>query len=702
MVFKKRSIGALLTGALTLVGCETTEPRPTLKVAKPFSSLKMNKEVSPPVAYAFQLLREEKYKEASQFLNQTLQAQPKNPLLHILNAIAYEKLAERGDASGLELACIGYQNAINLDSSNVFALTQLAKIHYREKRYDEAQEGFANALLVTPNDTDLLHEFAAASYYAYDIKTAVSAIDKAETLKSDDPLIQRSAAMIHAALGDFSTAKKHLAIFQTQMGNDPAVNQLVTRLNDWQYLYKSGRIKLAAASASSGDSGPTAPVDTGAGDITPPPADSGTTAPVDTGASDIPSGVGAGAVSGDGGASDGGGSGSTDGAGGNSLAPMSEAGGDGGESSGSAEERSSHNYGPQIVVDCYLLRITEDAITSKGNNILQNLAVTLTPGGYMTYKGHMNGTGVSNSTTGDTVQLQSSTGFNNTTGAAVLQTSPSFTPANPTFNLGNTGSLSGSVFTSGITWAGLTYSLNIANATDNRTEVVSRPSLMTFLGKQSVFFSGNELVIGLSGQFGGTLTKYPVGVTLLVTPQTLEGDVLTLNIAIEGSLLTTANPNLNQTVNVGKTRVDTFAKVRLGETLMLGGIYERTQVDSTSGVPGLQDVPIVQYFFSNESTLSARRSIVFMLTPRSPDAVKAAVNRAMSRETYKASHVTELKSRNPNWFSTQPNLISIFRYIEKDPVIYYEFRTGDILPPSWGREVAVENKLEQLESFLYY
>ncbi|MBP9692404.1 MAG: hypothetical protein KBD90_03630, partial [Alphaproteobacteria bacterium] len=302
MVFKKRSIGALLTGALTLVGCETTEPKPTLKVAKPFSSLKMNKEVSPPVAYAFQLLREEKYKEASQFLNQTLQAQPKNPLLHILNAIAYEKLAERGDASGLELACIGYQNAINLDSSNVFALTQLAKIHYREKRYDEAQEGFANALLVTPNDTDLLHEFAAASYYAYDIKTAVSAIDKAEKLKSEDPLIQRSAAMIHAALGDFSTAKKHLAIFQTQMGNDPAVNQLVTRLNDWQYLYKSGRIKLAAASASSGDSGPTAPVDTGAGDITPPPADSGTTAPVDTGASDIPSGVGAGAVSGDGGA----------------------------------------------------------------------------------------------------------------------------------------------------------------------------------------------------------------------------------------------------------------------------------------------------------------------------------------------------------------------------------------------------------------
>jgi general secretion pathway protein D len=244
--------------------------------------------------------------------------------------------------------------------------------------------------------------------------------------------------------------------------------------------------------------------------------------------------------------------------------------------------------------------------------------------------------------------------------------------------------------------------LNIANAIDTRTEIVSRPSLMTFLRKQSVFFSGNELVIGLSGQFGGTLTKYPVGITLLVTPESLEGDVLTLNIAIEGSLLLEANPNLQTTVNVGKTRVDTFAKVRLGETLMLGGIYERLEVSSNSGFPGLSKVPIVQYFFSNESTSSTRRSIVFMLTPRSPDAVKVAVNRAMARDPLTVQHLSELKNRNPDWFDTQPNLISVFRYLQKDPVIYYEFRSGDILPPSWSRELSTRNKLAQIESFLYY
>ena len=247
----------------------------------------------------------------------------------------------------------------------------------------------------------------------------------------------------------------------------------------------------------------------------------------------------------------------------------------------------------------------------------------------------------------------------------------------------------------------MTYSLNIANAADQRTEVVSRPSLMTFLKKPSVFFSGSELINGFTGQYGGTLVKYPVGITLEITPETLEADVLSLTIGVEGSLLTAPNPNLTQTVTVGKTRVDTFVKLRLGETLMLGGIYERSEVSSKNGFPGLMDVPVVQYFFSNESTLSNRTSIVFLITPRSPDAVKTAVYRAMTREAVEP-HLSELVSRTPDWFSTHTNLVPIFRYLSKDPIIYYEFRSGDILPPSWGWDLSVPSKLNQLSSFLYY
>lgn len=734
MDLSKKSIGAILATGLVLVGCETTNPKENVDVNLPMASLNAKREVSPAIAQAVQLLKEKKYKEASQFINQVLQAQPKSVIFHVLNGVAYEKMAETGDASGTELAAIGYQNAINLDPSNSFALTQLGKLKYREQIYDQAQQHFANALLIKPNDADLWHELAAASYYAYDAQTALSAIAKASKINPDDPRIHRSATMIYASLGDFKTAKTHLDAFQAKAGNDPAVDYVIARYNDWESLYKSGRITLAAATSSSTtDSDPSGKV-LGATTSTPLTplnqpsgggSSSGTSSSSETGgggsssSTSTPSTSSSSASSSSAGSSGGGGGGgggdqSSDG-GGAATTPgdaseaqdvlnMSLAAPTDGSTPAPGEAPSDH--GPQVVIDCYLLRITEDAITSKGNNILENLAVTLNPGGFARYNGSMWGSGAPsvnnpNSFENSNVTAVTDSGFNANQVPLSGAAAAAFTPSQTTFNLFNSGSVSGQVFAAGITWAGLTYSLNIANAIDMRTEVVSRPSLTTFLNKPSIFFSGEELINGFTGQYGGTLVKYPVGVTLEITPESLEGDLLTLQIGIEGSLLTAPDPNLTQTVQVAKTRVDTYAKIRLGETLILGGLYERIDLTSKNGFPGLQDIPVVQYFFSNESTLSDRKSIVFMLTPRSPDAVKSAVMRAMARQAVEG-HLSELVSRTPDWFSTRTNMEAIFQYLATDPVIYYEFRSGDILPPSWGWEPTLEDKLRTLSSFFYF
>ncbi len=683
MVFIKRSVNVILLCGVALTGCETTNPQPKFVLNSPLASLKAKRNISEDVLRAFQLLKEEKYKEASTFINQALQSKPKSVIFHALNGLTYEKLAEAGDSGGNELAAVAYENAINLDPSNVFAITQLGKLKYREQMYDQAQEYFANALLIKPNDPKLWHELAAASYYAYDLKTALFAVERAEKLKSDDPLIHRSATMIYAALGDFKNAKKHLVIFQGKVGKDAAAEHIAARFNDWQSLYNNGRITLA-----------TAPIPVAAPASSPSAASSG----------------GASAFAGGGGGGGGGGDAGTEGAPqpgevseasdvlAKSLAPVAE------EAPAPGEAASVR--GPQIIIDCYLLRITEQAQTSKGNNILDSLAVTLNPGSITKFKASLWGSGapvkdVQNNSNTDLVQYTADSGYKSNQVPLTGQAASVITPSATQFTVGNAGSISGRIFTAGITWAGLTYSLNIANAVDLRTEVVSRPSLMTFLNKPSIFFSGDELVNGFSGQYGGTLVKYPVGTTLEITPESLEGDVLTLSIGVEGSLLTQPNPNLQQTVDVAKTRIDTYAKVRFGETLVLGGIYERADVLSTQGMPGLQDIPVVQYFFSNESTLSNRRSIVFMLTPRSPDAVKSSINRAMTREAVEP-HLAELVARSPDWFNSHPNLESVFKYLATTPYIYYEFRSGDILPPSWGWEISLQEKLQELASFLYF
>lgn len=787
MAFNKKIFSALLACGVALTGCETTTPPNTLKFKTPMSSLKSNKKVSPAVAHAMELLEQEKFHEASQFINQALQAEPKSVALHLLNAMTYEKLSEIGDATGSELASVGYTSAVNLDPSNYFAVTQLGKLKYREQAFSEAQEHFANALLIKPNDADLWHEFAAASYYAYDIRSALKGVEKAAQLKPDDPLIHRSATMIYAALGDFNTAKAHFEAFKTKAGEDPSVTQVSGRFEDWKNLYNSGRIQLAAATSDKGassstgakggssagsgaDGGKGAGGDSGSGSST---GGGGTSGSMGSGGSAGGGGGGggsgsssAGGTSTDGtGAASGGGEAPSDGAaaGGSGSAPsdaestigqdigqdfaaegdMSTVGQQpqltmgtdgsagapqtgaptaptvavtlppsGGVGAGTPEagagRSAEEQQKQQVIVDCYLLRIAESATTTKGHNILENLAVTLTPGSFATFKGKVSGSGMdtlANAATANNISYQDPSGFKPNqppgTGSSSSGALSNFTNDVATVNFNNVGSMSARVFSAGLTWAGLTYSLNIANAVDNRTEVVSRPSILTFLNQPATFFSGTELVNGFTGQYGGTLVTYPVGITVEVTPQALVDDLLTVTIGIEGSLLTTPEVNLATTVRVQKSRIDTYVKIRLGETLMLGGLYERTEVYSKAGFPGLQDIPVVQYFFSQEQTASDRRSIVFMMTPRSTDAVKSAINRAMTRQDYRPN-LEELASRTPNWFATNPNLLTAFRYLVKDPVIYYEFRTGDVLPPSWGWEPPIHEKLALLEGFLYY
>ena len=147
MRLSRQLLGTLTMASTLLAGCDTTNPYESLNLNQSnVSSLKGNKTINPQVAQAFLFLKEGKYADASAYINQVLQSQPKSVILHILNALTYEKMAETGQGSGLELAIIGYQNALSIDPFNTFAIVQLGKIKYREKQFDQAQEHFANAL----------------------------------------------------------------------------------------------------------------------------------------------------------------------------------------------------------------------------------------------------------------------------------------------------------------------------------------------------------------------------------------------------------------------------------------------------------------------------------------------------------------------------------------------------------------------------
>ncbi len=682
----------LALGACTTYN-ENTEFQKALTESAPLQSVAGNRKLDPIVVATLELMKDGDYKQASVLVNARLQEDPSNVALHILNGLAYEKLAESGDSGRLDLAVVGYESALNVDPNNLFALRRLGQLQYKKRDYVKSQELFANALLVKPDDSSLLQELAAASYYAYDLKTAEVSIKKAAKDNPDDLLAQRSATMIYSALGQFDEANKYFNQYKSLAKSDPDVHLISSRMNDWKGLYKSGRVHLAQATDQASQFPAFGQSDTST-------TDSSGDADLAAEVTDQPMAGGANSGGGDGDVSSSA-SGSTDGSTGSNANATAASG---------ASTVSQKTKNQQIIVDCYILRLAEVANTSKGNNILENLQVTLSPGGYFFNRTNLTGTSAftkqQNKASGNTTP--SSTGTATPVMAPTIGTLAAPAIGGSTLGTINAarGSLNLTSFVGGLTWSGLSYNLNIANVRNNRTEIIARPSLLTFLNKESIFFSGSELVTGLVGsEGGGNLVKYPVGVTLVVTPTELDEstNTVSLDISVEGAEFNDPNvlQQLSQTVQVGKTRIDTSAKLKLGETLALGGIYERQEIFQKSGFPGLSDMPVVQYFFSNEQSNTLRRSVVILMTPRSPKKTREDVERALAEANNPS--VEELKTRHSDWFNTSPNLVKILNYLNLDPVIYREFRSSDVLPPSWGEPDNFYNdNWNMVASFLYY
>lgn len=58
--------------------------------------------------------------------------------------------------------------------------------------------------------------------------------------------------------------------------------------------------------------------------------------------------------------------------------------------------------------------------------------------------------------------------------------------------------------------------------------------------------------------------------------------------------------------------------MKIADTLVPSGLSEKTSASTRDGVPGLRDVPGVQYLFSNKKTSEIQRSVLILVSPRSP------------------------------------------------------------------------------------
>ena len=275
-----------------------------------------------------------------------------------------------------------------------------------------------------------------------------------------------------------------------------------------------------------------------------------------------------------------------------------------------------------------------------------------------------------------------------------------------------TGADSTTVLSRAITVPALAYSLNIANATSNLNEVLARPTLAALEGIRSEFFSGTSLnaaVVsggnGLSGSAVSIEKRY--GVKLAVLPQILPDGMIKLAIDASRTFLKPPSSDIGFTYKLEISEILANANVvmRLGDTLILGGLSEKETTSTRDGAPGLQDVPIVQYFFSKQAKTDYQKSVLILITPRPASYTwlsdESIAENAKNPDDPFTPSMDVLRARYSDWFKPYPNLASVFNHLNAAD-LYRDFRTGDVTLESWERMDSTSTRLKQALGFLYY
>ncbi len=226
-------------------------------------------------------------------------------------------------------------------------------------------------------------------------------------------------------------------------------------------------------------------------------------------------------------------------------------------------------------------------------------------------------------------------------------------------------------------------------------------------GQTSDFFSGAVWHIQLSGGSGtdGSVTDVPIGIKLSVTPNFIDDNTIKFQVSASRAFVDKMadGPTFTTFAQTTRTKININAVVKFGETLVLSGLDEKETENIRDGVPFLQNIPIIQYLFSNEAALKYTKSVLILMTPRKP------------RYTYadgspKAARIDNKKVRQPNldelknrldWFKPASTVDAILWRL-KDVEYFKEFRSGDVRTEKWNSIDNVGKMLMRSIQFLYY
>jgi general secretion pathway protein D len=163
-----------------------------------------------------------------------------------------------------------------------------------------------------------------------------------------------------------------------------------------------------------------------------------------------------------------------------------------------------------------------------------------------------------------------------------------------------------------------------AAAADSHASIIQRPRIQTSQAKAAQFFVGDTVpyvtsTYNYGGAYGNqsSYSQLSVGVELDVTPFINPDGLVVMQIAQEIDDLNgyTTISGVGQIPNTIKRTLNSEIAVRDQDTVMLGGFIKNSKSNSKSGVPFLQDLPLLGSLFSTRNSSKGREELIVLMRP---------------------------------------------------------------------------------------
>lgn len=149
---------------------------------------------------------------------------------------------------------------------------------------------------------------------------------------------------------------------------------------------------------------------------------------------------------------------------------------------------------------------------------------------------------------------------------------------------------------------------------EGRGEVVSSPRVITSNQREALIEQGVEIPFQEATSSGATSTSFRKAVlSMAVTPQITPDDRVIMDLRVTRD---SVGQLFAGVPSIDTREVDTQVLVDNGETVVLGGIYERTRNDQMERVPFFSDLPIVGKLFRSKLKEDDKSELLVFVTPK--------------------------------------------------------------------------------------